>query len=121
MFLARAVLDWVQCEQVVVGWLLAWILKHVNPVLSGWRGMAVSRNLLHLTLHTSYRLDFYSLRPKIEVTLGPGTQTNVDFKMTKLPFVYYEKDLGVWELSRVACLLWLVGQSCIFCGTNFKL
>ena len=26
----------------------------------------------------------------------------------------------VWEISGVSCLLWLLGQSYIFCGTNFE-
>jgi hypothetical protein len=43
-------------------------------------------------------------------------------KMTKLPIVFYEKDLGidlsfVQEISRDSCLLWLVSQSCILCET----
>jgi hypothetical protein len=42
--------------------------------------------------------------------------------MTKLPIVFYEKDLGidlsfVQEISRDSCLLWLVSQSCILCET----
>jgi hypothetical protein len=60
------------------------------------------------------------LRPKIDAILGLDTQTNMEYKMTKLPLVCYEKDLDmnlsfVWEPSKVLfCLLWLIGQSCVF-------
>jgi hypothetical protein len=41
-------------------------------------------------------------RPKINAILRPSTQTNVTCKMTKIPLIFYEKDLdigGVWESS----------------------
>jgi hypothetical protein len=35
------------------------------------------------------------LRPKIDAILGLDTQTNMEYKMTKLPLVCYEKDLDM--------------------------
>jgi hypothetical protein len=39
--------------------------------------------------------NLYSLHTKIIAILGPSTQTNVRCKMTKIPFVFYEKDLAI--------------------------
>jgi hypothetical protein len=46
-------------------------------------------------------------------------------KMTKLPLVFYKKDIGidlsfVQETSGDSCLLWLVSQNCIFVGQNLN-
>jgi hypothetical protein len=58
---------------------------------------------------------FISLRPKIDAILELDTQTNVRYKVTKLPLVFYEKDLDmnlsfVWEPSKVLELLFLLGR-----------
>jgi hypothetical protein len=42
-----------------------------------------------------YRNILYSLRPKIITILGLSTQTNTRCEMTKIPFVFYEKDLAI--------------------------
>jgi hypothetical protein len=45
--------------------------------------------------------------------------------MTKLPLIFYEKDLGVvlsfvYETSRGPCFLWLASQSCVLCRTKLN-
>jgi hypothetical protein len=67
----------------------------------------------------------YSLRPKINAILGLSTQTNVACKMTKIPLVFYEKNLDivlsfVREVSRFFCLLWLTSERCILYETKFE-
>jgi hypothetical protein len=57
----------------------------------------------------------YSLRPKINAILGPSTQTNEGYKMTKVPFVFYEKDQAI-DLS----FLWEASKSLVFCGWLVK-
>jgi hypothetical protein len=68
----------------------------------------------------------YPLCPKINAILGLGTQTNARCKITKFPLVFCKKDLDIGlsfacEVSGVSCLVWLVGQNCILCETNFEL
>jgi hypothetical protein len=54
-----------------------------------WREMTAAEE------PSSTKFHIYSLCPKINVILKPSTQTNMRCKMTKLPFVFYEKDLGI--------------------------
>jgi hypothetical protein len=53
-----------------------------------------------------------------------NSRTDEGWKMTKVPFVFYEKDLAIdlsfLEAFRVSCVLWLVSQNCTLCGTNFE-
>jgi hypothetical protein len=50
----------------------------------------------------------YSLGPKIDAIVELGTQINVECKMTKLPFVFYEKNLDVNLFLCENLLEWLV-------------
>jgi hypothetical protein len=68
---------------------------------------------------------FPTLCPKINAILGPSTETNVMCKMTKIPLVFYGKDIAIglsfmWEASRASCLLWLISQSCNLCGSTLQ-
>ena len=37
----------------------------------------------------------YSLRTKMNAILGPNTQTNEKYEITKIPFVFYKKNLDI--------------------------
>ena len=57
---------------------------------------------------------------------GGGALENQEVQITKLSLIFCKKILDialsfVQEVSGDSCLLWLISQSCIFCGINFEL